>query len=117
MTLIIFSNLANIMSANSTSISNPAGLLAGDEECYNLSSELIDPVISEVHHIDHIKSLKSEVNLYWKQIKGGKLYGANVLTCRLSTSRNMQGYRSIPGCPAQELLDVAQVIRKTVKFI
>jgi len=92
-------------------------LLAGDEECYDLFSELIDPVISEVHQIDEMKSLRSEVNLNWKQIKGGKLYGENVLSCRLSTSRNIQGYHMIPGCPVEELLDVAHVIVKTLRSI
>ena len=45
------------LSAISTSIPNSAGLLAGYEECYHLFSELIDPVISQVHQIDDIKSL------------------------------------------------------------
>ena len=105
------------LSTNFTSIPNSAGLLAGDEECYYLFSELIDPVIGEVHQIDEMKSLRSEVNLDWKLIKGGKLYGANVLSCRLSTSRNIRGYRLIPGCPAVELLDIAHVIVKTLKSI
>ena len=55
-------------------------------QCYNLFSELIDPVTAEVHQIDEMKSIRSEVNLNWKHIKGGKLYGANVLSCRLGTS-------------------------------
>ena len=104
-------------SANFTSIPNSAGLLAGDEECYDLFGELIDPVIREVHQIDDMKSLRSEVNFNWRQIKGGKLYGANVLSCRLSTSRNIQGYRLIPGCPSEELLDIAHLIMKTLKSI
>ena len=105
------------LSTNFTSIPNSAGLLVGDEECYHLFSALIDPVIGEVHQIDDMKSLRSEVNLNWRQIKGGKLYGANVLSCRLSTSRNIQGYRLIPGCPSEELLDVAHLIMKTLKSI
>ena len=44
------------LSANFTSIPNSAGLLAGDEECYHLFSELIHPIISEVHQIDDMKS-------------------------------------------------------------
>ena len=96
---------------------NSAGLLAGDEECYDHFSDLIDPVIGEIHQIDHMKSLKSEVNLDWKQIKGGKLYGANVLSCRLSTSRNIQGYRMIPGCSEAALLEVGHVIGKTLKCL
>ena len=104
-------------SANFASIPTSAGLLAGDEECYDLFSELIDRVIGEVHQIDDMKSLRSEVSLNWKQIKSGKLYGANVLSCRLSTSRNIQGYRLIPGCQSEELLDIAHLIIKTLKSI
>ena len=113
---LIESSQHNLL-ANFTSIPNSAGLLAGDEECYDLFSELIDPVIGEVHQIEETKKLRSEVNLNWQQIKGGKLYGANVLSCRLSTSRNIQGFRMIPGCPTAELLDVAHVIVKTLKSV
>ncbi|XP_020612226.1 creatine kinase M-type-like [Orbicella faveolata] len=49
------------LSTNFTSIPNSAGLLARDEECYDLFSELIDPVIGEVHQIDEMKNLRSEV--------------------------------------------------------
>ena len=53
-------------------VENSIGLLAGDEECYDLFSDLIDPVICE--NIDHINSLRSEMNLNWKEIQGGKFY-------------------------------------------
>ena len=53
---------------------NSIGLLTGDEECYDLFSDLIDPVICEVHNIDQINSLRSEINLNWKEIQGGKFY-------------------------------------------
>ena len=46
------------LSTNFTSIPKSAGLLAGNEECYDLFSEFIDPVIGEVHQIDEIKSFK-----------------------------------------------------------
>ena len=113
---LIESSQHNLL-ANFTSIPNSAGLLAGDEECYDLFGELIDPVIGEVHQINEMKSLRSEVNLNWQRIKGGKLYGANVLSFRLSTSRNIQGLRMIPGCPTAELLDIARVIMKALKSV
>ena len=64
---------------------NSTGLLSGDEECYDLFSDLIDPVIIKVHRIDQMKSLRSEINFNWKEIKGLSFYGANVLSCTLST--------------------------------
>ena len=54
------------------------GLLAGDEECYDLFRDLFDPVICEVHNIDQINSLRSEMNLNWKEIQGGKFYGGRL---------------------------------------
>ena len=58
------------------SVENSIGLLAGDEECYDLFSDLIDPVICE--NIDKINSLRSEMNLNWKEIQGGKFYGGRL---------------------------------------
>ena len=40
-----------------------------------------------------------------------------MLSCRLSTSRNIQGYRLIPDCPTEELLDVAYLVVQTLKSI
>lgn len=91
--------------------------LAGDEECYDVFTELVDPVISEVHQIDHLNNLRSEVNLNWEDIKGGSIYEANVLSCRVSTSRNVKGYGMIPGCSPAEPLNVGQVIVKTFKSV
>ena len=114
---LIASGLHRKSSASASLIENSSGLLAGDEECYDIFSDLIDPVIGEVHQIDGMKSLRSEVDLDWRKINGGKFYGANVLLCRLSTSRNIQGYSMVPGCQAAELLDVGHVIVKTLKSI
>ena len=105
------------MLATEGSVKNSTGLLAGDEECYDVFSELMDPVISEIHKIDRIKSLRPEVNLNWKEIQGGNFYGANVLSCRLSTSRNIQEYSMIPGCSTTELLDVGHVVVRSLKSI
>ena len=49
--------------------------------CFN---ELMDPVIKELHEVD--QNFRSEMNLNWEQIRDGKLYGSNVLCCRLSGS-------------------------------
>ena len=107
----------HIMSARESLMENSTGLLSGDEECYDLFSDLIDPVISKVHQVDEMKSLRSEMNFNWKEIKGGNFYGANVLSCTLSTSRNIQGYRMIPGCSLAELLDVGHVMVNTLKAV
>ena len=105
------------LSSGESLLETLTGLLAGDEECYDIFSELIDPVICEVHQIDHLNNLRPEVNLNWEDIKGGNFYEANVLSCRVSTSRNIQGYGMIPGCSPAELLNVGQVIVKTLKSV
>ncbi|XP_058942311.2 creatine kinase M-type-like [Pocillopora verrucosa] len=94
---------------------NPAGLLAGDEECYDVFNELMDPVIRELHEVD--LKFRSDINLNWEQIKGGKLYGSNVLCCRLSGRRNIEGYRMVPASRATELLDVSHPIVTTLESI
>ena len=105
------------LSSGESLLETSTGLLAGDDESYDIFSELIDPVISEVHQINHLNNLRSEVNLNWEDIKGGNFYEANVLSCRVSTSRNIQGYGMIPGCSPAELLNVGQVIVKTLKSV
>ena len=68
-------------------VENSIGLLTGDEECHDLFSDLIDPVICEVLNVNQINAL--EINLNWKEIQGGKFYGDKVLSSGhgLSTSR------------------------------
>lgn len=70
----------------------------GDEECHDLFSDLIDPVICEVLNINEINGL--EINLNWKEIQGGKFYGDKVLSCGhgLSTNRNIKGFSMILRC-------------------
>ena len=53
------------------------GFIAGDEEWYDLFRQLFDPVIFEIHNIDQINSLRSEMNLNWKET-GGKFYGGRL---------------------------------------
>ena len=59
-------------------VENWTRLLAGDEECYDLFGDLIDPFICVVHNVDQINSLRSEINLNWKEIQGGKFYGGRL---------------------------------------
>ena len=107
----------NLKMTTKETLLNSTGLLVGDEECYDTFSELIDPVISEVHQIDSMNGLKSKVNLRWNEIKGGNLYGTNVISCRLSTGRNIRGYNMVPGCSSGDLLDVGRVVVKSLKSV
>ena len=110
---LIESGLGSV--GSSSLAGNPAGLLAGDEECYDVFNELMDPVIRELHEVD--QKFRSDINLNWEQIKGGKLYESNVLCCRLSGRRNIEGYRMVPASRATELLDVSHPIVTTLESI
>ena len=98
---------------------NSIRLLTGDEECDDLFSDLIDPVICEVLNIDQINSLRLEINLNWKEIQGGKFYGDKVLSCGhgLSTSRNIKGFSMIPGCLTAEFLDASHLIVESLTSV
>ena len=100
-------------------VENSIRLLTGDEECDDLFSDLIDPVICEVLNIDQINSLRLEINLNWKEIQGGKFYGDKVLSCGhgLSTSRNIKGFSMIPGCLTAEFLDASHLIVESLTSV
>lgn len=105
------------MAAGETLVENSIRLLAGNEECYDLFRELIDPVIREVHQIYRMENLRSEVNLNWEEITGGNFHGANVVSCGLSTSRNIQGHSMIPGCSSAELLHFGHMVVQTLNSV
>ena len=98
-------------------VENSIGLLTGDEECHDLFSDLIDPVICEVLNVNQINAL--EINLNWKEIQGGKFYGDKVLSCGhgLSTSPNIKGFSMIPGCSTAELLDASHLIVESLTSV
>ena len=98
-------------------VENLIGLFTGDEECHDLFSDLIDPVICEVLNIYQINGL--EINLNWKEIQGGKFYGDKVLSCGhgLSTNRNRKGFSMIPGCSTVELLNASQLIVESLTSV
>ena len=98
-------------------IENPSGLLAGDEECYDVFRDLIDPVVSEVHRISHLYAFTSKVNMDWTEIEGGKLNGTKVISCRLSTSRNIRHFNLIPGCSELELERIGRLIMTTLRSL
>ena len=43
-------------------VENSIGLLTGDEECHDLFSDLIDPVICEVLNVNQINALEINLN-------------------------------------------------------
>ena len=43
--------------------------------------------------------------------------GDKVLSCRLSTIRNIQGFNMIPGCSTAELLDASHLIVESLTSI
>merc|ERR1712071_436134 len=76
-----------------TGVDNPGhpfiytvGCVAGDEESYEVFSELLDPVI-EARHGGYTKDQKHKTDLNPANLKGGQLDEKYVLSCRVRTGR------------------------------
>ncbi|PIK57258.1 putative creatine kinase, flagellar isoform X1 [Apostichopus japonicus] len=100
-----------------TGVDNPGhpfimtvGLVAGDEECYDLFSDMFDPVIS-ARHSGYPPHAKHKTNLNHKELKGGdELDPKYVLSCRVRTGRCLRGYGLPPHCSRAERRDVEQIL-------
>lgn len=72
----------------------PTGIVVGDEECYEVFRDIIDPVIKDLHKVTCFTNEKLRFkDCDWKKVKRGRIVDKNVLSCVLSTSRNIAGYR------------------------
>eukprot|EP00992_Anisonema_acinus_P008358 TRINITY_DN4449_c0_g1_i2.p1 TRINITY_DN4449_c0_g1~~TRINITY_DN4449_c0_g1_i2.p1 ORF type:complete len:400 (+),score=85.53 TRINITY_DN4449_c0_g1_i2:56-1255(+) len=73
-----------------------AGLLAGDEESYDVFWELFDPVINERH--GYSKDGKQEHDLDHTKLEGGLFDEKYVLTARVRTGRSLRGVPMTSHC-------------------
>jgi len=98
-----------------TGVDNPGhpfiytvGCVAGDEESYDVFSELLDPVI-ENRHNGYTKDKKHKTDLNPANIKGGKLDEKYVMSCRVRTGRSIRGFCLPPHCNRAERRAVEKV--------
>jgi len=70
------------------------GLVMGDEECYEVFRELIDPLLMKYYEVNNIRKVKLSCfsRCDWRKVKGGRVVDKRVLSCLISSSRNIAGY-------------------------
>ena len=74
------------------------GMVAGDDECYELFRELFDPVISARHN-GYAPDAKHPTDLDVNKLSNTKIdpTGKYVITSRCRTGRSVKGFRLPPG--------------------
>lgn len=70
------------------------GIVIGDEECYEVFRELIDSLLMKYYGVNDIRSVRMSCfsRSDWRQVKGGRIVDKRVLSCVISSSRNVAGY-------------------------
>lgn len=100
-----------------TGVENPGhphivtvGMVAGDEESYEVFAELFDPVIDS-RHAGYPKSAVHKTNLNPDDLKGGDNLDPNyVLSSRVRTGRCIRGYGLPPHCTKDERAAVEKIV-------
>ncbi|XP_031564670.1 creatine kinase U-type, mitochondrial-like [Actinia tenebrosa] len=88
----------------------PTGIVIGDEECYDVFQEIIDPVIKDLHAVNCFRRYESVrfKDCDWRKIKAGRIVNKNVLSIVLSTSRNIAGCRFPCSLSNEERVEIAK---------
>jgi len=101
-----------------TGVDNPGhpmiktcGIVAGDEESYELFKELFDPIISS-RHGGYAPDAKHPTDLDVNKLSDTKIdpTGKYVLTSRCRTGRSVRGFRLPPTCSFEERREIEKVV-------
>ncbi|XP_072026723.1 arginine kinase-like isoform X2 [Amphiura filiformis] len=93
------------------------GLLAGDEECYTLYSELFDPVIEDYHN-GFKKNDKHITDLDHEKITGpDELDPKYVISSRIRTGRNIRGYSLSPHVCRAERRQIEKIVSEALSSL
>jgi len=101
-----------------TGVDNPGhpmiktcGIVAGDEESYELFKELFDPIIS-ARHGGYAADAKHPTDLDVNKLSDTKIdpTGKYVLTSRCRTGRSVRGFRLPPTCSFEERREIEKVV-------
>ena len=111
----------NLDQAIQTGVDNPGhpfimtvGMVAGDEESYEVFADLFDPVI-EARHGGFKKSDKHKTDLDPSHLSGGDDLDPNyVLSSRVRTGRSIRGFCLPPHCSRAERRAVETVVTKSL---
>ena len=103
-----------------TGVDNPGhpfimtvGCVAGDEESYQLFSDLFDPVI-ESRHNGYKKDSIHKTDTNPDHLKGGELDADYVISSRVRTGRSIRGYSLPPHCTRAERRSVEKIVTEVL---
>uniref|UniRef100_A0A8C4Z658 Creatine kinase S-type, mitochondrial n=2 Tax=Gadus morhua TaxID=8049 RepID=A0A8C4Z658_GADMO len=99
-----------------TGVDNPGhpfiktvGMVAGDEETYEVFSEIFDPVIKDRHNGYDPRTMKHPTDLDSSKITSGVFDERYVLSSRVRTGRSIRGLSLPPACSRAERREVERV--------
>uniref|UniRef100_A0A3Q0S4Q5 Creatine kinase U-type, mitochondrial n=1 Tax=Amphilophus citrinellus TaxID=61819 RepID=A0A3Q0S4Q5_AMPCI len=100
-----------------TGVDNPGhpfiktvGMVAGDEESYEVFADLLDPVIKERHNGYDPRTMKHPTDLDASKIHSGLFDERYVLSSRVRTGRSIRGLSLPPACTRAERREVERVV-------
>uniref|UniRef100_A0A672SGE4 Creatine kinase S-type, mitochondrial n=1 Tax=Sinocyclocheilus grahami TaxID=75366 RepID=A0A672SGE4_SINGR len=99
-----------------TGVDNPGhpfiktvGMVAGDEESYEVFAEIFDPVIKDRHNGYDPRTMKHPTDLDAAKIHSGMFDEKYVLSSRVRTGRSIRGLSLPPACSRSERREVERV--------
>ncbi|KAM9447204.1 creatine kinase S-type, mitochondrial isoform 1-T1 [Clarias gariepinus] len=99
-----------------TGVDNPGhpfiktvGMVAGDEESYEVFADIFNPVIKDRHNGYDPKTMKHPTDLDCSKITSGKFDDKYVLSSRVRTGRSIRGLSLPPACTRSERREVERV--------
>lgn len=100
-----------------TGVDNPGhpfiktvGMVAGDEESYEVFAELFDPVIKDRHNGYDPRTMKHPTDLDASKVTSGMFDERFVLSSRVRTGRSIRGLSLPPACSRSERREVERVV-------
>ncbi|KAK5927578.1 hypothetical protein CgunFtcFv8_012719 [Champsocephalus gunnari] len=100
-----------------TGVDNPGhpfiktvGMVAGDEESYEVFADLLDPIIKERHNGYNPNTMKHPTDLDSSKIHSGNFDPRYVLSSRVRTGRSIRGLSLPPACTRAERREVERVV-------
>ncbi|KAJ4938187.1 hypothetical protein JOQ06_002812 [Pogonophryne albipinna] len=86
------------------------GMVAGDEESYEVFADLLDPVIKDRHNGYNPNTMKHPTDLDSSKIHSGNFDPRYVLSSRVRTGRSIRGLSLPPACTRAERREVERVV-------
>ncbi|TSM85997.1 Creatine kinase S-type, mitochondrial [Bagarius yarrelli] len=100
-----------------TGVDNPGhpfiktvGMVAGDEESYEVFADIFDPVIKDRHNGYDPKTMRHPTDLDSSKITSGMFDDKYVLSSRVRTGRSIRGLSLPPACTRAERREVERVV-------